>query len=440
MEEINKKKIIKSRSYNDNFPAIGKNFIHLKPETDENKLNMSILKKSNRGDKKVLFNINKFKIKNEHNKNNYISSNINDSLLRTNITKNQTDLMETLKKSTENKNVISNNDATNYIISTENKTLNKNKTQGNLYNYKRSLKYNNNPPESKDSLDDNIFNLNLFNDINNDMNSKVPENFMSNLDNDNIPFNNVPFNETNKEHIEHLENTIHTNTQYPFLNKTSKVEGTTTKLNTTKRKKAKMWDFLMQSKKEKTTANEIIRHYLRENERDTSKNIPFSNFKKYLQGNDYRKFNYSLNKIYGNSKTFLKRVEEIKKNNVIALKKDFNIEDYQKALLQILKKRISERSYIKLQTNYKLFNERNYDQLVPKGRFITLAEKLKDFLSRDIYEKMKRNDRNYRLYLKKQKEEKLRKEDENENRNTFYQKINKTLRATNKKMRRNQSY
>ena len=179
---------------------------------------------------------------------------------------------------------------------------------------------------------------------------------------------------------------------------------------------------------------------MKENERDTSKNIPFNNFKKYLKKIDYRKFNYGLDKIYGNSETFLRRLEEIKKNNIIAFKNDFNIESYQSTLLKILKKRVSEKSYIKLQTSYKLFNERNFGVLIPKGRYLNLAEKLKDFLSKDIYEKMKKTDRNYLLYLRKQKEEKNKKEMENQSKFSFYQKLNKTLRVFDQKKRRNKSY
>ena len=43
MEEVNKKKIIKSHSYNENFPFTQKDIIFLKPETEESKLNRSIL-------------------------------------------------------------------------------------------------------------------------------------------------------------------------------------------------------------------------------------------------------------------------------------------------------------------------------------------------------------------------------------------------------------
>ena len=444
MEEINKKKVIKSHSYNENFSKSQSDFIFLKPETDENKLNRSILRRTKKdSDKKVLFNLNKYKIKNIHSKPNQLSSNANESLLKTNVTKKQTNLIETLKKNSENKNMNSINDITNNnVISTDNKTLYKNKSQENIYNTLRA-KYNRNNilPNINDNQEENNFNIDLINDITNTIEPKDSGNFIPNIDSDNIPFNDIQFKQNNLESIENLENSINTNQQYQNTNNISKADGHTLPiLNRTKRQKDKMWAFLKKSRKEKTSANEIIIHYLKENERDTSKNIPFNNFKKYLKKIDYRKFNYGLDKIYGNSETFLRRLEEIKKNNIIAFKNDFNIESYQSTLLKILKKRVSEKSYIKLQTSYKLFNERNFGVLIPKGRYLNLAEKLKDFLSKDIYEKMKKTDRNYLLYLRKQKEEKNKKEMENQSKFSFYQKLNKTLRVFDQKKRRNKSY
>lgn len=106
MEATNKKKIIKSYSYNGNFSKTQSDFAFLKEEDDEAKHNKSILKRSKKdSDKKVLFNLNKLKINDWHIKPYHISSNANESLLKTNVTKNQTNLIETLKKNSENKNI-----------------------------------------------------------------------------------------------------------------------------------------------------------------------------------------------------------------------------------------------------------------------------------------------------------------------------------------------
>jgi hypothetical protein len=329
---------------------------------------------------------------------------------------------------------------TNNQFPTENKILFKNRSQGNIFTDSKLKKYYlKNRIERKESEDENIFNLNLVSDINNALFRKNSENTNSILPQQNIPLNNLPSQEINLESYDNLEDTMKSRTQYPFKKMNLK-ENEETLPKLTRKKISQKMPFLLKSKKEKITANYIIYHYLKENERDISKNVPFNNFKKYLKDNDYKKFNYGLDKIYGNTKSFLRRVDEIKKNNVIAYKNDFNIENYQNTLLKILKKRVTEKSYNKLQRSYKLFNERNYDIIIPRGRYINLAEKLKDFLSRDIYEQMKRTDRNYLLYLMKNKALKNKKETENEIKETFYKKLNATVKSFNKKLKRNQSY
>jgi len=280
-----------------------------------------------------------------------------------------------------------------------------------------------------------MFNINLVNDINIALNSKQSENSKTNFLNQNIRLSNFPSQDINLETLDKLGNS----TQYPIEKDTQKENDETLPKISSKKARKKM-SFLLKSKKKKVSANEIIIHYIKENERDNSKNIPFNEFTKYLKNNEFVKFNYGIDKIYGNTKSFLRRVEEIKKNNVIAYKNDFNIENYQNTLLKILKKRVTEKSYNRLQKSYKLFNERNFDIIIPRGRYVNLAEKLKDFLSKDIYEKMKRTDKNYLLYLTKKEAQKSRMEKENQNRETFYKKLNMTVKSFNKKMKRNQSY
>ena len=257
MEEVNKKKIIKSHSYNENFPFTQKDIIFLKPETEESKLNRSILKRQKRAsNKKVLFNLNKFKIKNFQNKNTQSIQNANDSLLKTNNTKNQTDLIEGLKKSTENKNLNSNNDITNNnMVSTNNKTLYKNKSQESLYTaLKPKYNYPDNPPESKKDQEENILDLNLVQELNNAMNPKISGEVNSNILNLNEPYNDIQFNENNLESLDNIENiennTINAKEPNPFQNTNTiskKASQTLPKLfNSTKRRKRdKMWAFLM---------------------------------------------------------------------------------------------------------------------------------------------------------------------------------------------------
>ena len=80
-----------------------------------------------------------------------------------------------------------------------------------------------------------------------------------------------------------------------------------------------------------------------------------------------------------------------------------------------------------LDRSYKLFNERNFGMMIPRGRYINLANKLKDFLSKEIYEKVKKMDRNYKIFLEKNEEMKHRNSLEFKNKNNFYKALNKTI-------------
>ena len=76
--------------------------------------------------------------------------------------------------------------------------------------------------------------------------------------------------------------------------------------------------------------------------------------------------------------------------------------------------------------------------MVPRGRYIDLAEKLKDFLSKEMFEKVKMMDKNYMIYLEK-KEEILNKNNEEYNKKFFYKNLNNTISSFNKKRIMNKS-
>ena len=73
------------------------------------------------------------------------------------------------------------------MISTDNKTLYKNKSQENIYNTLRA-KYNRNNilPNINDNQEENNFNIDLINDITNTIEPKDSGNFIPNIDSDNI--------------------------------------------------------------------------------------------------------------------------------------------------------------------------------------------------------------------------------------------------------------
>ena len=204
-----------------------------------------------------------------------------------------------------------------------------------------------------------------------------------------------------------------------------------------KNNREKLLPFLEKSRKKKISAKDIYLHYLKENEKDKSKSQTIYNFSKYLQNNN-KKFNYGFDKIYGDNPSFICRINEIKKNNFIAYKKDFNILDYQNTLLKLLKKKVSPKNLENLESSYKLFNERNFGMMIPRGRYIDLADKLKNFLSKDIFEKVKRMDKNYLLYLEKKEEELISKNSEEIDLRNFNKHLNRTLMSF-RKSRENRS-
>ena len=93
----------------------------------------------------------------------------------------------------------------------------------------------------------------------------------------------------------------------------------------------------------------------------------------------------------------------------------------------------------KLESRYKLFNERNYGMIIPRGRYISLADRLKDFLSKEIFEKVKRMYKNYIIFLEKKEELKHRNSIEFANKNNFYKKLNNTIISFNRKRKTNKS-
>ena len=202
--------------------------------------------------------------------------------------------------------------------------------------------------------------------------------------------------------------------------------------------KRKHISYLIKSKNKKISAKDIYLHYIKENEIDNSNNKIYYNstkdeFVKYLKDIENKKFNYSLEKIYGNDKNYVKRINELKKNTNIAFKKDFNIEDYQWTLMKLLKKRISDKSMENLGKSYKVFNERNFGTMVPKGRYINLADKLKDFLSKEIFEKVKRLDRNYKIFLEKNEQANQRNLIDYKNKKDLYKSINNAIISLSRK-------
>ena len=254
-------------------------------------------------------------------------------------------------------------------------------------------------------------NSNIDYSYNNSLNNMKTSTYYNNTFNKSINCNTIEkINDFNKS------DSFNKNSSYLFtclLDKYSKSKKKKVKRKTFyKNTIYKLSPFFKYSKKENISAREIYKHYLKENHNDKPSKKKMKIKTKFNGSYDYSHVICpGLKKIYGNSPSFMNRMHEIKKNNVIAFKNDFNIKEYQTTLLRLMNKKISEKYLNKLRENYKIFNERNYGMIIPKGRYIDLAHKLKGHLSGDVYEHLKRMDKNYKIYFQKQQNDKKDKKD-----------------------------
>ena len=175
----------------------------------------------------------------------------------------------------------------------------------------------------------------------------------------------------------------------------------------------KFSSFFQKSKDEKITFKQIYKHYLKK-EKNISRNT-----NQQLNGNyDYSSIMCPKLKIlYGESNDLINKINEIKMNDCIAKKKDFNIRKYQNILMTLFKKTISKKNMDKLKHSFDLFNERNYGIRIPRGRYIELANKLKNHLSVNAFENLKRMDRNYNKYFSEENKDKNKKNKNRKNSN-----------------------
>ena len=360
--------------------------------------------------KKILFK--KLIIKKKNNNNNNISNcdSKNNALLnKFSLRKNYSQRIKMQKQKSMNdiNNSMSNNDSNiktneldNKLFYKSSSSINKNARSINKFNNNSVIKYN-------------VNNSNIISMSNTNM--KTSEETKTKFDNTMINFIKINSSVNNEN-----------------LNKSNKIK--LPKLNYNKKKNKRKIPFLLKSYSSKITSNDIYLHYLKEDENDKNKVYSLYDFIKYLDTNT-KKFNYGLDKIYGSTKSFISRINEIKKNKNIAKKNDFVIEDYQNTMLKLLKNHMDEKYLNVLEKRYKSFDKIHYGMLIPKGRYIDLADKLKDFLSKDIFEKMKNLDKNYKLYIEKKKELQSKNLSELEKKDKFFDEFEEYLenREKNKK-------
>ena len=135
--------------------------------------------------------------------------------------------------------------------------------------------------------------------------------------------------------------------------------------------------FYNYSKRRNVSARKIYEYYI--NEEINQNYTPIDDFTKLI-GKKNNSFQNKLNRLYGIDKIFLNNLEELKTNKSLAFKDDFKVQEYQKILLGMLKKRIRPTSLFSLKQNFKKFNEkilRGFES--HKGRYSKLADKIRDF-------------------------------------------------------------
>lgn len=147
--------------------------------------------------------------------------------------------------------------------------------------------------------------------------------------------------------------------------------------------------FFKLSQKDSISARRIYKHYLKKSQGEFTQ--PIKNYNRFFDDKS-QTFLEKLSRIYCENKNFLAIVKELKDNNKIAYKKDFNIEEYQSTIIELMDQRVSQKYLLDLQNDYRALNKKLYGIIEPKGRFTILAEKLRYNLPSYLLEKMKKLD------------------------------------------------
>ena len=149
-------------------------------------------------------------------------------------------------------------------------------------------------------------------------------------------------------------------------------------------------DFYKKSKNEDVSARNIYDYYI--GQESINKIKPISNFTKFIE-KKYKIPKNRFKKIYCLDNEYLQRLKEMKCNKYIAFKKDFEIKEYQNALLEILSSKLDRERLYCLQQDFQKFNEKIERGCVsPKGRFSFLADKINNHAPLYLINKLKKMD------------------------------------------------
>ena len=146
--------------------------------------------------------------------------------------------------------------------------------------------------------------------------------------------------------------------------------------------------FLM---KKKIPVKKIYGYYIKKESENIIK--PIKNFDNFIK-RKYRDPKKRFNKIYCINKSYLKRTKELKNNREIALKDDFDINEYQNAIMQFIENRVDSINLNSLGQNYREFNDKINKRFSPKGRFTNLANKIRNHAPIYLINKLRDLDKN----------------------------------------------
>ena len=143
--------------------------------------------------------------------------------------------------------------------------------------------------------------------------------------------------------------------------------------------------------KKNIPVKKIYEYYIKKESENKIKSI--KNFDKFIK-KKYRDPKKRFDKIYCINKSYLKRTKELKNNRGIALKDDFDINEYQNAIMQFLENRVNSINLNSLGQNFRDFNDKINRKFSPKGRFTILANKIRNHAPIYLINKLKDLDKN----------------------------------------------
>ena len=148
--------------------------------------------------------------------------------------------------------------------------------------------------------------------------------------------------------------------------------------------------FFYKSKSKDITAQAVYKYYISKSASEVI--LPVKNYDRLFDSKK-KTILEKLKRIYCENKNFDLIIQELKDHRKLAFKDDFDIEEYQNALLEILEKRLSHKNLINLQEDYRELNKKIFNVFEPKGRFTFLADKLKYTVPSFLIEKLKQLDK-----------------------------------------------